>query len=165
MLQAGIDAHPEKSPDFLKLKKFIPAGTAESKIEAYEKALKAQFTNYDLKPTYRGRVRRAMIGSVAFTVYLLGLFAMIATNGGNAAARYDQMWIGLVAIGFAPVLIFAAIEGNAFYRLKADQAERVRKWETYRDFFAKMDMSRDYPLTVEIWDEALIYAASFGYAK
>ena len=65
----------------------------------------------------------------------------------------------------SPVLLWAAIEGNAFYRLKADQAERVRKWETYQDFFAKMDMSRDYPLTVEIWDEALIYAAAFGYAK
>jgi uncharacterized membrane protein len=165
MLQTGIDAHPEKSPDFLKLKKFIPAGTAESKIAAYEKAIKAQFPAYELKSTYRGRVRRWIIGIVSLTFYALGVIAVLGTTGGNAAARYDQMRVGLFAIGFFPVLLWAAVEGNAFYKLKSDQAERVRKWETYKDFFAKMDMSRDYPLTVEIWDEALIYAASFGYAK
>jgi uncharacterized membrane protein YgcG len=165
MLQTGIDAHPEKSPDFLKLKKYIPAGTAESKIAAYEKALKEQFPAYDLKSTYRGRVRRWIIGIVSLTFYSLGVIAVLGTTGGNAAARYDQMRVGLFAIGFFPVLLWAAVEGNAFYRLKSDQADRVRKWETYKDFFAKMDLSRDYPLTVEIWDEALIYAASFGYAK
>jgi uncharacterized membrane protein len=165
MLQTGIDAHPEKSPDFLKLKKFIPAGTAESKIAEYEKALKAQMPQYELKSTYRGRVRRWFIGIVAITLYTIGLIAIIGTDGGNAAARYDDMRVGLFMIGFFPVLFWAAVEGNAFYRLKDDQAERVRSWETYQDFFRKMDMSRDYPLTVEIWDEALIYAASFGFAK
>lgn len=165
MLQTGIDAHPEKSPDFLKLKKFIPAGTAESKIAAYEKALKAQMPQYELKSTYRGRVRRWFIGIVAIAFYTIGLVAIIGTDGGNAAARYDDMRIGLFMIGFFPVLLWAAVEGNAFYRLKDEQAERVRSWETYQDFFRKMDMSRDYPLTVEIWDEALIYAASFGFAK
>jgi uncharacterized membrane protein len=165
MLQTGIDAHPEKSPDFLKLKKFIPAGTAESKIAAYEKALKAQMPQYSLKSTYRGRVRRWIIGIVAATFYTLGLVAILGTDGGIAATRYDDMRVGLFMIGFFPVLMMAAVEGNAFYRLKDSQAERVRKWETYQDFFRKMDMSRDYPLTVEIWDEALIYAASFGYAK
>ncbi|MBJ7458826.1 MAG: DUF2207 domain-containing protein, partial [Thermoleophilaceae bacterium] len=165
MLQAGIDAHPEKSPDFLKLKKYIPAGTAESKIAAYEKELKAQQPAHALKSTYRGRVRRWFIGILASLLYTGGVIAILGTDGGNAAARYDDMRIGLFLVGFSPVLLFAAIEGNAFYRLKDDQAERVRKWETYQDFFAKMDMSRDYPLTVEIWDEALIYAAAFGYAK
>lgn len=165
MLQTAIDAHPEKSPDFLKLKKFIPAGTAESKIAAYEKALKAQMPQYELKSTYRGRVRRWIIGIVAISLYTIGLVAIIGTDGGNAAARYDDMRVGLFMIGFFPVLVWAAVEGNAFYRLKDDQAERVRNWETYQDFFRKMDMSRDYPLTVEIWDEALIYAASFGFAK
>lgn len=165
MLQAGIDAHPEKSPDFLKLKKFIPAGTAESKIAAYEKALKAEMPQFSLKSTYRGRVRRWAIGIIALNLYVIGLVAIIGTDGGNAAARYDDMRIGLFMIGFFPVLLWAAVEGNAFYRLKETQAERVRKWETYQDFFRKMDMSRDYPLTVEIWDEALIYAASFGFAK
>lgn len=165
MLQAGIDAHPEKSPDFLKLKEFIPAGTAESKITEYEKALKAQMPQYELQSTYRGRVRRWFIGIVAITLYTIGLIAILGTDGGNAAARYDEMRVGLFMIGFFPVLFWAAVEGNAFYRLKDEQAERVRSWETYQDFFGKMDMSRDYPLTVEIWDEALIYAASFGYAK
>ncbi|MGH2959583.1 MAG: DUF2207 domain-containing protein, partial [Solirubrobacterales bacterium] len=158
MLQTGIDAHPEKSPDFLKLKKFIPAGTAESKIAAYEKALKKEMPQYELKSTYRGRVRRSFIEIVSAAGYVIGLVAIIGTDGGNAAARYDQMRIGLFMIGFFPVLLWAAVEGNAFYRLKDDQAERVRRWETYQDFFRKMDMSRDYPLTVEIWDEALIYA-------
>lgn len=165
MLQVAIDAHPEKSPDFLKLKKYIPASTAESKIQAYEKALKAQMPQYELKSTYRGRVRRWIIGIVSLVIYALALVAIISTTSGNAAARYDDIDYTLYLIGFFPVLLWAAVEGNAFYRLKADQADRVRKWETYQDFFAKLDMSRDYPLTVEIWDEALIYAASFGYAK
>lgn len=165
MLQKGIDAHPEKSPDFLKLKKFIPATTAETKIAAYEKALKAEMPQYTLKSTYRGRVRRWIIGIVSLVIYSLAVIGMIGTSGGNAAARYDDTWITLIAVGFFPVLLWAAVEGNAFYRLKSDQADRVRKWETYQDFFRKMDMSRDYPLTVEIWDEALIYAASFGFAK
>ncbi|MBJ7355456.1 MAG: DUF2207 domain-containing protein, partial [Thermoleophilaceae bacterium] len=165
MLQVGIDSHPEKSPDFLKLKKYIPAGTAESKIAAYEKALKAEMPQYTLKSTYRGRVRRWIIGIVSLVIYSLAVIGMIGTSGGNAAARYDDIWPTLIAVGFFPVLLWAAVDGNAFYRLKSDQAERVRKWETYQDFFRKMDMSRDYPLTVEIWDEALIYAASFGFAE
>jgi uncharacterized membrane protein YgcG len=165
LLQTAIDKHPEKSPDFTKLKKYLDATTAESKIEAFDKALKAQYPAFNLKSTYRGRVRRWIIGIVSATLYSLGLVAMLGTTGGNAAARYDDMWVGLVLVGFFSVLTMAAIEGNAFYKLKADQAERVRKWETYQDFFAKMDLSREYPLTVEIWDEALIYAAAFGYAK
>jgi uncharacterized membrane protein YgcG len=165
LLQSAIDTHPEKSPDFTKLKKYLDASTAETKIAAFDKALKAQYPAFDLKSTYRGRVRRWIIGIVALTIYVLGLVAILAASGGNAAARYEQMQAALFVIGFFPVLLMAAIEGNAFYRLKADQADRVRKWETYQDFFAKMDLSREYPLTVEIWDEALLYAAAFGYAK
>lgn len=165
LLQSAIDKHPEKSPDFSKLKKYLDAEKAESKISSFESKLKAQYPAFDLKSTYRGRVRRWFIGIATLLLYALGLVIIMATDGGNAAARYDDMRFGLYLAGFAPVLLWAAIEGHAFYRLKADQAERVRKWETYQDFFAKMDMSREYPLTVEIWDEALLYAAAFGYAK
>lgn len=165
LLQSAINKHPEKSPDFSKLKKYLDAETAESKISSYEKKLKEQFTNYDLKSTYRGRVRRWFIGIFALLIYILGGILILATDGGNAAARWDDMKWGLYLVGFGPVLLWAAIEGNAFYRYRADQVDRIRKWETYQDFFAQMDMSREYPLTVEIWDEALLYAAAFGYAK
>lgn len=165
LLQSAIDKHPEHSPDFTKLKKYLDAEDAESKISSYEKKLKEQFKQYDLKSTYRGRVRRWLIGIFGLLIYALGLVLIIATDGGNAAARYDDMKWGLYLVGFGPVLLWAAVEGNAFYRYKADQADRIRKWETYQDFFAQMDMSREYPLTVEIWDEALLYAAAFGYAK
>lgn len=165
LLQTAIDDHPEHSPDFSKLKKHITATTAESKLSEFDKALKAQYPAYGIKSTYRGRVRRWIIGIVALLLYVLGWILALATDGGNVAARYDDTKYGLWLIGFAPVILWAAIEGNAFYRLRADQAERVRAWETYQDFFAKMDMSREYPLTIEIWDEALAYGAAFGYAK
>lgn len=165
LLQAAIDKHPEHSPDFTKLKKYLSAKDAEVKISHYEKGLKAQFASYGLKSTYRGRVRRWAIGLFGLGVWAISLFACLGNSGGNLAARYDEMQAALYLIGFGPVLLWAAIEGNAFYRLKADQAERVRKWETYQDFFQQMDMSREYPLTVEIWDSALLYAAAFGFAK
>lgn len=165
LLQLAIDKHEEHSPDFTKLKKYLDAETAESKISAYEKALKSAYSGYGLKSTYRGRVRRWVIGILALLGYVLGLVIILGTSGGNAAARYDQMQPGLWLAGIMPVLLWAAVDGNVFYRLKSDQEERVRKWETYQDFFAKMDMSNQYPLTVEIWDEALLYAAAFGYAK
>lgn len=164
LLQSAIDKHDEHSPDFTKLKKYLTPTTAESKIKSFDSKLKAEFPKYQLKSTYRGRVRRWIIGIAALLLYALGLLFCFS-DGGNAAARYDEMKPALFLIGFAPVLLWAAIEGNAFYRLKADQADRVRKWETYQDFFAQMDMSREYPLTVEIWDSALLYAAAFGYAK
>lgn len=165
LLQSAIDKHPEHSPDFTKLKKYLDAKTAESKIAAFETGLKGEFPQYSLKSTYRGRVRRWVIGIVSLLLYALGLVAILGTDGGNAAARYDDMKVGLFFVGFFPVLLWAAIEGNAFYRFKADQADRIRQWETYQDFFAKMDMSREYPLTVEIWDQALLYAAAFGFAE
>lgn len=165
LLQTAIDDHPEKSPDFSKLKKHITATTAESKLSEFDKALKAQFPTYNIRSTYRGRVRRWVVGILALLLYALGLIAALGTDGGNMAARWDDAKWGLWLVGFAPVILWAAVEGNAFYRLKADQAERVRAWETYQDFFAKMDMSREYPLTIEIWDEALAYGAAFGYAR
>lgn len=165
LLQMAIDKHEEHSPDFTKLKKYLDAETAESKISAYEKALKSSYSGYGLKSTYRGRVRRWVIGIVVLLLYVLGVIIILGTDGGNAAARYDQMQPGLWLAGIMPVLLWAAVDGNVFYRLKTDQEERVRKWETYQDFFAQMDMSNQYPLTVEIWDEALLYAAAFGYAK
>lgn len=164
LLQSAIDKHDEHSPDFSKLKKSLDAKTAETQIALFDKNLKAQYPAFGLKSTYRGRVRRWVLGLLGLGIYLLGLLACFS-DGGNAAARYEDMSFALYLIGFGPVLLWAAIEGNAFYTLKADQADRVRKWETYKDFFAKMDMSREYPLTVEIWDEALLYAAAFGYAK
>lgn len=164
LLQSAIDKHEEHSPDFTKLKKYLDAKTAETKIKSFESKVKAQFPAYELKSTYRGRVRRWLIGILALLLYALGLLFCFS-DGGNAAVRYDEMKPALFFFGFAPVLLWAAIEGNVFYRLKSDQAERVRKWETYQDFFAQMDMSREYPLTVEIWDQALLYAAAFGYAK
>lgn len=164
LLQIAIDKHPEKSPDFSKLKKYIEAETAESKLSAFDKSLKAQYPTYGIKSTYRGRVRRWVLGIFALLLYALGLVLVLATDGGNAAARYDDLKYGLWFVGFAPVILWAAIEGNAFYRLKSDQAARVRAWETYQDFFANMDMSREYPLTIEIWDEALAYGAAFGFA-
>lgn len=166
LLQSAIDKHEEHSPDFTKLKKYLDADTAEKKISAFESNLKAEFKNHDIKSTYRGRVRRWFIGIFALLIYVVGLLLCVgAVDEGNAAARYDAMHFALYLIGFGPVLMWAAVEGNAFYVLKADQAERVRKWETYQDFFQKMDLSREYPLTVEIWDQALLYAAAFGYAK
>jgi uncharacterized membrane protein len=165
LLQGAIDKHERHAPDFLKLKKYLDESTAESKIDAFTKALKAERPKYQLKSTYRGRVRRWFIGILALALYVLAFIAIIGSSGNDAAARYDDTRWTLVLIGLMPVLLWAAIEGNAFYRLKADQADRVRKWETYQDFFANMDMSREYPLTVEIWDEALVYAAAFGYAE
>ncbi len=166
LLQSAIDRHPERSPDFTKLKKYLDASVAESKISAYEKNLKAEFAKHGLKSTYRGRVRRWFIGIVALLVYVLALLICVtASDGGNAAVRFDSMHFALYMIGFGPVLLWAAIEGNAFYVLRSDQADRVRRWETYQDFFQKMDLSREYPLTVEIWDQALLYAAAFGFAK
>jgi uncharacterized membrane protein YgcG len=166
LLQAAIDKHPEHSPDFTKLKKYLDAKTAETEIASFDRQVTAQFPAYNLKSTFRGRLRRWLIGLFALILYAIGIFAMIgASDGGIAAVRYDSMKLALIIVGFAPVLVMAAIEGNAFYVLKADQADRVRKWETYKDFFEQMDMSREYPLTVEIWDQALLYAAAFGYAE
>lgn len=165
LLQSAIDKHPEHSPDFTKLKKYLDAKDAEAKISSFETKLKGEFAKYDLKSTYRGLLRRWTIAILALLGYVAGFIFLAATDGGNAAARYDDMKYALFFFGFFPVLFWAAVEGNAFYRYRADQAERVRKWETYQDFFAQMDMSQQYPLTVEIWDDALLYAAAFGYAK
>ncbi|MGH2907286.1 MAG: DUF2207 domain-containing protein [Solirubrobacterales bacterium] len=165
LLQSAIDGHERHAPDFLELKKHLTPSEAETKIGAYTKAVKAERQQYELRSTYRGRVRRWFIGIVALIAYVIALIAIIGNSGNDAAARWDQSFPALFFIGFMPVLLWAAVEGNAFYRLRADQAERVRKWETYQDFFRNMDMSRDYPLTVEIWDEALVYAAAFGFAK
>jgi len=166
LLQSAIDKHPEHSPDFKKLKKYLDASTAESKIAAFEKALGAETGQLGAKRPYRGRVRRWLIGIAASMLYLLAWVLVVAgSEGGDAAARYETMWPALYLFGFAPVIFWGAVEGNAFYTLRADQSDRVRKWETYQDFFKKMDMRREYPLTVEIWDEALLYAAAFGYAR
>lgn len=165
LLQSAIDAHPEHSPDFTKLKKNLSPKDAQAKIASFEASLKAEYPKYGLEQTYRGRLRRWLIGIAALAVYGLSLMAAIGTTGGNIAVRYEELDVFFFLVGLAPVLLAAAIEGNAFYRLKSDQAERVRKWETYQDFFAQMDMSREYPLTVEIWDQALLYAAAFGYAE
>jgi uncharacterized membrane protein YgcG len=165
LLQSAIDAHPEHSPDFTKLKKHLSPKDAETKIAAYGRGLKAEFAKYGLQQTYRGRLRRWLIGIAALALYVLCLIAALGNTGGNFAVRYDELNAFFYLVGLAPVLLWAAVDGDAFYRLKADQAERVRKWETYQDFFAQMDMSREYPLTVEIWDQALLYAAAFGYAK
>lgn len=165
LLQHAIDDHEEHAPDFTKLKKHLTPSYAETKIDAFNKALDAQLPHFNLEKTYRGYLRRALIGTVASILYVVALIAIMGSGGNSAAARWDASWVALPFIGFASVLGWAAVDGHAFYRLRPDQAERVRKWETYKDFFAKMDMSREYPMTVEIWDEALIYAASFGYAK
>lgn len=164
LLQEAINKHPENSPDFTKLKKYVSASDAESKMKSYTAGIKAEFPKYNLKSTYRGMLRRWLIGLMALGLYLIGMILMAMTTAGDAAARYDEIKYGLWLAAFAPVLLGAAIEGNALYRYRADQADRVRKWETYKDFFARMDMSNQYPLTVEIWDEALLYAAAFGYA-
>jgi uncharacterized membrane protein len=165
LLQSAIDTHPEHAPDFTKLKKYLSATEAETAIDKFNKALDKQMPEYNLKKTFRGYLRRTVICVLADAIYILALVAILFNGGNDAWARWDNVWFTLPLIGFSSVLFFAALEGNAFYRLKPDQAERVRKWETYQDFFAKMDLSREYPLTVEIWDEALIYAAAFGYAK
>ncbi len=165
LLQSAIDAHPEHAPDFTKLKDHLTPTTAESEIAAFDKALDAEMPKFNLKRTYRGRVRRTALCVTAGALYLLAMLAALGTSGNDVAARWDDSWFALPLIGFASVIFWTAIEGNAFYRLKADQEERVRKWETYQDFFRNMDLSRAYPLTVEIWDEALIYAAAFGFAK
>jgi uncharacterized membrane protein YgcG len=166
LLQSAIDKHPEHSPDFTKLKKYLDARTAETKIAEFEKRLSAEARQLGADKPYRGLLRRWLIGIAAILLYVLAFLLVIAaTEGGNVAARYDTMSFSLWLFGFAPVILWAAVEGNAFYVLRADQADRVRKWETYQDFFKKMDLSREYPLTVEIWDEALLYAAAFGFAK
>lgn len=166
LLQSAIDKHPEHSPDFTKLKKYLDASTAETKIAEFDKRLGAEAKQLGAARPYRGLLRRWLIGFAAGLLYLLAFILVIAaTEGGNAAARYDTMRVSLYLFGFAPVIFWAAIEGNAFYALRADQVDRVRSWETYQDFFKKMDLSREYPLTVEIWDEALLYAAAFGFAR
>lgn len=165
LLQHAIDDHPEHSPDFTKLKKHLTPDYAEGRIDAFTGALDREMPMYQLKRTYRGYLRRTLIGVAMILLYVGALVLIIANGGNNAAQRWDASWFALPMIGFASVLGWSVIDGHAFYRLKPDQAERVRKWETYKDFFARMDMSREYPLTVEIWDEALIYAAAFGYAK
>lgn len=165
LLQTAIDAHPEHSPDFTKLKKNLSPKQAETQLASYRALIKQEYPKYNLHSTYRGRVRRWLIGLVSLAIYVLSMIAVLGENGGNSAVRFDSLEPFLYLLGFAPVLLWAAVEGNAFYRLKKDQAERVRKWETYQDFFRQMDMSNQYPLTVEIWDEALLYAAAFGYAE
>lgn len=166
LLQSAIDKHPEHSPEFTKLKKYLDTSTAESKIKSFEALVKSESAKYGVVLPYRGRVRRSIIAVIASLIYAAAVVLVgIASDGGNAAVRYDNLLPALVLFGLAPVIFFAAVEGNAFYVLRDDQANRVRQWETYQDFFAKMDMSRQYPLTVEIWDEALQYAAAFGYAK
>lgn len=164
LLQTAIDDHDEHSPDFTKLKKHLSPTTAETKIAAFEKALDGQMPAFGLKRTYRGYVRRTFFSVLAGAIYIVALIAVLANSGADAAERWDNSWIALPMFGFGSVLLWAAIEGNAFYRLRADQEDRVRKWETYEDFFRRMDLSNQHPLTVEIWDEALIYAAAFGYA-
>lgn len=164
LLQTAIDDHDEHSPDFTKLKKHLSPTTAETKIAAFDKALDTQMPAFDLKKTFRGHLRRSLVSALAGAIYVLALIAVLGNGGTDAAERWDGSWIALPMFGFASVLLWAAIEGNAFYRLRADQEERVRKWETYEDFFRRMDLSNQHPLTVEIWDEALIYAAAFGYA-
>lgn len=164
LLQTAIDKDPKHSPDFTKLKKFLKPTQAEAQIALFKKELGGEADRHGLKQTYRGRGLRTVIAAVALVLYVLGLSAVIGDDGGNAAQRYDSIGAMLYLFGLLPVLLWAAVEGNAFYRLRADQAERVRQWETYADFFEKMDLSREYPLTVEIWDEALLYAAAFGYA-
>ncbi len=166
LLQEAIDAHPEHSPEFTKLKKHLSPKSAESKIAAFKKELKAEAARQGAARPYRGLVRRWLIGIGAVLLMTLAVVWIgLASDGGNAAARFDTMQFALPIFAFATVFFWAAIDGHAFYTLRRDQAERVRKWETYQDFFAKMDMSREYPLTVEIWDEALLYAAAFGYAE
>ncbi|MFY9487621.1 MAG: hypothetical protein WAP35_02840, partial [Solirubrobacterales bacterium] len=165
LLQSAIDDHPERAPDFTKLKKHLKPSLAESKIDAFNKALDAQMPQFNLKRTYRAYVRRTFVCVFAGILFLLAIIVTLGSGANDAAARWDDSWIALPLFGFSSVLFWAAIEGDAFYRLKLEQEERVRKWETYQDFFRQMDLSREYPLTVEIWDEALIYAAAFGFAK
>lgn len=165
LLQSAIDDHPERAPDFTKLKKHLTPSVAESKITAFGTALDAEMPKFNLKRTYRGRLRRTLFGAFAATLFLLAMIAALGSGENDAAARWDASWFALPLIGFASVIFWASIEGNAFYKLKADQAERVRKWETYQNFFSNMDLSHEYPLTVEIWDEALVYAAAFGFAE
>lgn len=165
LLQSAINKHPEHAPDFTKLKKYLSPTEAESKIASFEKKLDEQMPPYDLKRTYRGLLRRTIVCVVASALFLLALIAILGNGGTDVATRWDNSWITLPLIGFSSVIFWTALEGNAYYRLRPDQEDRVRKWETYQDFFRKMDLSREYPLTVEIWDEALIYAAAFGFAK
>lgn len=165
LLQSAIDDHPERAPDFTKLKKHLSPTEAESKIDSFNKALDAEMPAHGLKRTYRGYVRRTFFSVLAGVMYVLALIVVLGNGGTDAAARWDNSWFALPIFGFASVLLWAAIEGDAFYRLKPDQEDRVRKWETYQDFFRNMDLSNQYPLTVEIWDEALIYAAAFGFAE
>ncbi|MBI5309620.1 MAG: DUF2207 domain-containing protein [Actinobacteria bacterium] len=165
LLQSTIDDHPEHAPDFTKLKKHLKPSEAESKIEAFDSALDAEMPKFNLERTYRGHLRRTLICVFAGLLFLLALIAMLGSGGTDAAARWDASWWALPLVGFSNVLFWSALEGNAFYRLKPEQEERVRKWETYQDFFRNMDLSNQYPLTVEIWDEALVYAAAFGFAE
>lgn len=165
LLQLAIDDHPQRAPDFTKLKKHVTASQAELKIAAFTKALDGQMPGYQLQRTYRGRVRRTFTAIVAGAFYLLALIATIGTGENDAGARWDASWWALPMLGCASVVLWSAVEGNVFYRLKPEQEQRVRAWETYQDFFRNMDLSREYPLTVEIWDEALVYAAAFGFAK
>ncbi len=165
LLQSAIDDHPEHAPDFTKLKKHLSPTDAESKINAFNIAIDAEMKRLGIKRTYRGYLRRTMLSVVASGLFVLAVIAAIGSGGTDAAARWDGSWFSLPLMGFASALLWAAVEGNSFYTLKPDQAERVRRWETYQDFFRDMDLSREYPLTVEIWDEALVYAAAFGFAK
>lgn len=165
LLQSAIDAHPEHTPDFSKLKKHLSPTEAEKKIAEFDKALDAEMKQLGVKRTFRGYFRRTVFAVLAGGLYVIAVIAMLGNGGNDAAERWNSSHWSLPLLGFASVLLWAAIEGNAFYRLKPDQAERVRSWETYEDFFAEMDMSREYPLTIELWDEALVYGAAFGYAK
>jgi uncharacterized membrane protein YgcG len=165
LLQTAIDAHPERAPDFTELKDHLTPSAAETKVAAFERAIDGEMPKHGLTRAYRGRLRRTMFVIAGMALYALALIAaMGSTSENDAAHRWDAAWFALPLIGFSSVIVWAAIEGNAFYRLKADQEQRLRAWETYQDFFRNMDLSREYPLTVEIWDEALIYAAAFGFA-
>jgi hypothetical protein len=165
LLQSAIDAHPQRAPDFTKLKKHLSPTLAETKIAAFESALDAEMKRLNLQRAYRGRLRRTLVCVASAALYLLAMIATLGSGENDAAGRWDVAWFALPSIGFTNVVFWSALEGNAFYRLKPDQEQRVRQWETYQDFFRNMDLSREYPLTVELWDEALIYAAAFGFAK
>lgn len=165
LLQSAIDDHPERAPDFSKLKKHLTPSVAETKIAAFESALDAEMPQFGLERTYRGLLRRSLFCVLAGLLFVLAAIATLGTGENDAAARWDESWWALPLFGLSSVLFWSAIEGNAFYRLKVDQEQRVRQWETYQDFFRDMDMSNQYPLTVEIWDEALVYAAAFGFAE
>lgn len=165
LLQSAINDHPQRAPDFSKLKKHLTPSEAETKIASFGKAIDAEMKKLGLTRTYRGLLRRTILCAIGAALFLLAAIAAIGTGANDAAARWDAAAWALPMFGFASVVFWAAIEGDAVYHLKPEQEQRVRAWETYQDFFRQMDLSREYPLTVEIWDEALVYAAAFGFAK